>query len=370
MNLQKNAKCPKKHITGQSLSGLTQPVSRFDGLTRRVCKQVRPAQLQWLQGLWPRRLLILCIHGLLLYWSIWADTQAHSYLTSSAWCAEPRDVYIKNSPSQPGQGEVMLLTITSRSNVTPTSLVFQGKTLSFQPCPSEIEHDTYGLSCHFTLVSIPMDITPGSHNLTIDLFSAGHSEKMTLPIQIVAKQYPEEHLTVEPKMVEFPPEILRRIKEEQTALVTSMNRETNHMYWTPWFVWPVPEEIKSPFGLRRFFNGQPRAPHAGIDLKGGIGDPVRATNNGRVVFLRDCYLSGNTMVIDHGYGLYSIYCHLSQTFVGLEEEVKKNQIIGEVGKTGRATGPHLHWGISLHGVRIDPQSLMRLLGETKPSAKP
>ncbi|MEZ0328641.1 MAG: M23 family metallopeptidase [Dissulfuribacterales bacterium] len=262
----------------------------------------------------------------------------------------------------------MLLTVISKLDVTPTSLVFQGKTLPFQTCPSEIGHSAEGLSCHFTLVSIPIDITPGSHNLTIDLSRAGLTEKITVPLQIVSKQYPEEHLTVEPKMVEFPPEILTRIKEEQTALITSMNHETNCMYWTPWFVWPVPEEIKSPFGLRRFFNGQPRSPHAGIDLKGGIGDPVRASNNGRIVFLRDCYLSGNTMVIDHGYGLYSIYCHLSKIYVSLDEEVKKNQIIGEVGKTGRTTGPHLHWGISLHGIRIDPQSLMRLLGERNPFA--
>lgn len=360
MNLQKNAKSTKKYITGQPLTEVPQPVIRFDGRARRIRKPSRPMQNQWIQGLWA-----ISIYGLLLFWFVLADTQVCPCLTSSAWGAEPQDVCLKNSPAQPGQGEAMLLTVTSKSNVTPTSLVFQGKTLSFQPCPPEIEHSADGSSCHFTLVSIPMGITPGSHNMAIDISRAGHMERLTVPLQIVSKQYPEEHLTVEPKMVEFPPEILRRIKEEQAALITSMNGETNRMYWTPWFVWPVPEEIKSPFGLKRFFNGQPRAPHAGIDLKGGIGDPVRAANNGRIVFLRDCYLSGNTMVIDHGCGLYSIYCHLSKTYVGLEEEVKKNQLIGEVGKTGRATGPHLHWGISLHGIRIDPQSLMRLLGETK-----
>lgn len=355
MKLQKNAKKPTKHVTAQLSANLKQPVSRFDGITRQTRKPSIPMRSKWIRDQCTGG---LC--GLVLFWLV--------TLAPSAWSTELRDVSIKSSPSQPGQGEVTLLTVTSRFNVTPTSLLFQGKTLSFQPCPPEIEHSADGSSCHFTLVSIPIDITPGSHNLTLAISGAGHTEQITIPLQIVSKQYPEEHLTVEPKMVEFPPEILTRIKEEQAALVTSMNKETNRMYWTPWFVWPVHEEIKSPFGLKRFFNGQPRSPHAGIDLKGGIGDPVRATNNGRIVFLRDCYLSGNTLVIDHGYGLYSIYCHLSKTYVGPEEEVKKNQIIGEVGKTGRATGPHLHWGISLHGIRIDPQSLMRLLGERNPFA--
>lgn len=365
MNLQKNAKHPKKHITGQSSAQLAtwllQHVSQFTDITRHTYKPFRSIQLQWTQGLWK-----IGLYSLLLFWFHVQFYTTSSAMTSFTGYTEQQNVFIKNSPSQPGQGEVMLLTIISKFNVTPTLLVFQEKTLSFQPCPAEIEPSAEGSACHFALVSIPIDITPGTHNLTINLSGAEYTQKITFPFQIVSRQYPEEHLTVEPKMVEFPPEILKRIQEEQTALVTSMNRETNRMYWTPWFVWPVPAEIKSPFGLKRFFNGQPRAPHAGIDLKGSIGDPVRATNNGHIVFLRDCYLSGKTIVIDHGHGLYSIYCHLSKTYVKPEEEVKKNQIIGEVGRTGRATGPHLHWGISLHGIRIDPQSLMRLLGETKP----
>lgn len=364
MNLQKNAKHTKKHITGQFTTGLPQPVSRFTGIKRHTSKSFRSKQLQWLQSIWT-----IGLYGLVLFCFVWTDT-SHSSQTPSTSYVELQEVSIHNSPTQPGQGEVMLLTINSKFNVTPTSLVFQGKTLSFQPCPSEIEPSAGGSLCHFTLIPIPIDMRPGSHNLTIDLSGPDYTKKITLPIEIVSKQYPEEHLTVAPKMVEFPPEILKRIQEEQTALITSMNCETNRIYWTPRFVWPVPKEIKSPFGLKRFFNGQPRAPHAGIDLKGDIGDHVHAANNGRVVFLKDCYLSGNTIVIDHGYGLYSIYCHLSKTYVEPEEEVRKNQIIGEVGKTGRATGPHLHWGISLHGIRIDPQSLMRLLGETTASTNP
>jgi len=290
---------------------------------------------------------------LLLYWAV--------MLASSAW-GEGLNMHIKTSPPQPGQGEAILLTITSTFDNTPTSLLFQGKTLNFQPCPRDLEPISPEATCYFTLLPIPLNMTPGSHNITIHISKAGHMESLIVPVHIISKHYPEEHLTVEQKMVEFPEETLTRIKEEQQAMVAAMSHETNLIYWTPWFHWPVSSEIKSPFGLRRFFNGQPRAPHAGIDLKGAVGDPVRAANNGRVIFVKDCYLSGNTIIIDHGYGLYSIYCHLSKTYVTPEEEVQKDQIIGEVGKTGRATGAHLHWGISLHGVRIDPQSLMRLLG--------
>lgn len=286
-------------------------------------------------------------------------------LTPSAWGMTLDDLIVQTNPSHPGQGEIALITVNS-NYLTPTSLLFQEKTLSFQACPPEIKPSNDNKHCYFTLIAIPINTSEGKQDLIINLSDGKHIKEIKVPLDISLKQYAEEHLSVEQKMVEFPPDILKRIKDEQAEMINVMSRETNQLHWTPWFAWPVPPNIKSPFGLRRFFNGQPRSPHAGIDLKGNIGDPVIATNNGHVVFSKDCYLNGNTIIIDHGQGLYSIYCHLSKTYVKNGDYITKNQIIGEVGKTGRATGPHLHWGISLHGTRIDPQSLMNLLGKNHP----
>ncbi len=116
----------------------------------------------------------------------------------------------------------------------------------------------------------------------------------------------------------------------------------------------------SPFGLRRFFNGQPRSPHSGIDLRAKDGTPIKSPNNGRIALVRDCYLSGNTVVVDHGGGLFTLYAHLSRVNVKQGQMVKKGEVIGLAGSTGRVTGPHLHWGVSLMGMRVDPQQFMAL----------
>jgi murein DD-endopeptidase MepM/ murein hydrolase activator NlpD len=179
-------------------------------------------------------------------------------------------------------------------------------------------------------------------------------------MKVVKKKYPEEHLKVARKMVDFPQDILKRVLADQKAVRGVCSHITAERYWKGPFIWPVNSKILSPFGLRRFFNGQPRSPHSGVDLRAKDGVPIVAPNNGRIVLARDCYLSGNTLVIDHGGGLYTLYAHLSQFKVKRGAMVKKGQTIGLAGSTGRVTGPHLHWGVSLLGTRVDPQMFMTL----------
>ncbi len=204
---------------------------------------------------------------------------------------------------------------------------------------------------------------PGRKRLTVKLFSdQGVSRVLSRKILVKQKKYPEEHLKVSKKMVEFPPPILRRVLADQQAVRNACSRVTSMIYWDLPFIWPVNSRILSPFGLHRFFNGQPRSPHSGVDLRARTGTVIKAPNHGRVVLVRDCYLSGNTVVIDHGGGLFTLYAHLSQVGVKKGEMVKKGEVIGLAGATGRATGPHLHWGVSLNGVRVDPAMLMELFG--------
>ncbi|MGD8686410.1 MAG: M23 family metallopeptidase, partial [Syntrophobacterales bacterium] len=120
-----------------------------------------------------------------------------------------------------------------------------------------------------------------------------------------------------------------------------------------------PGKLNTPFGLRRILNGEPRSPHSGVDLRAAEGEPIRAINHGKIVLVGEFYFHGKAVVIDHGWGLYSMYFHLSQLNVSKGDFVGKNAVIGLAGSTGRATGPHLHWGVRLRGARVDPFALLR-----------
>ena len=123
---------------------------------------------------------------------------------------------------------------------------------------------------------------------------------------------------------------------------------------------PLSGEVVGPFGRRSIINNQPRAPHSGMDLKAARGTPVRATNNGRVVLTADHFFTGHVVVIDHGAGIHSMYFHLEKIMVTQNQMVKKGELIGLVGSTGRATGPHLHWGVRVNGARVDPMALISI----------
>ncbi len=122
---------------------------------------------------------------------------------------------------------------------------------------------------------------------------------------------------------------------------------------------PVDDPFGSTFGLRRILNGQPRAPHAGIDFRSPRGTPVRASGRGRVAFVGDLYFTGRTVILDHGAGLFSLYAHLERSRCRTGELLEGGAILGEVGSSGRSTGPHLHWGFKLRGDRIDPLALLK-----------
>ena len=202
------------------------------------------------------------------------------------------------------------------------------------------------------VVGIPLSARAGRHTLRI--VSADHRESRR-EFRVRDKKYKEQHLTIKNKRKVNPTaEDLKRIRAEKKIIGAALARWTAQPRVPTRFALPVEGRLSSPFGLRRFFNGQPRKPHSGLDIAAPEGSPVRAPADGSVITSGRYFFNGNTVFLDHGQGLVTMYCHLSEIRVEPGQSVRRGEIIGKVGMTGRVTGPHLHWSVSLNNVRVEP----------------
>ncbi len=181
------------------------------------------------------------------------------------------------------------------------------------------------------------------------------ASKRVLPFEIGAKRYAEQHIRLKDKrMVTPPPEETARIEREMEMQSRAYQTFTPGTPSNVKFDKPVDGPLSSAFGLRRFFNGEERNPHSGLDFAVAAGTAIQAPAAGRVLLVDSLYFNGNTVFLDHGQGLISMFCHLSRIDVKAGDEVPRGGVIGAVGATGRATGPHMHWNVSLNDVRVDP----------------
>jgi murein DD-endopeptidase MepM/ murein hydrolase activator NlpD len=217
----------------------------------------------------------------------------------------------------------------------------------------------------FATVGVDLDSKPGDHAVTVTFRYENASPRVIRePIIVKAEQYPTTELQVEERFVELSPEDQARADREGAETTAIYDSFTPQRYWTEPFAVPVSgAKDGRNFGHRRVFNGQPRAPHSGADLRATTGTPIYAANRGRVVLAKDLFFSGNAVFIDHGYGLYTTYLHLSKIDVAVGDIVELGQQLGLAGATGRVTGPHLHWGVRLLDARVDPFSLVRLAAQ-------
>ena len=204
----------------------------------------------------------------------------------------------------------------------------------------------------YAVVGLPLDTTPGLHELLVKIGGVTKA----LDFVVNTKDYPEQHITLEDKSkVQLSAEDEARADRE-LAVIQDLKRHWRAAQDTDLaFILPVQGELSSHFGLRRFFNEEPRAPHAGLDVAVDRGTPVKASAHGQVLAIDDYFFNGRTIFVDHGNGLITMYCHLEQIDVKTGETVSKGQRIGLSGKTGRATGPHLHWSVILNGAMVDPE---------------
>lgn len=184
----------------------------------------------------------------------------------------------------------------------------------------------------------------------------GHDGRRTVHIAVTPRDWPIERVNgVPPKTVNPPAAIAARIAHEQARVSAARERDDAREDFQHGFIWPVHGRISGRFGNQRIYNGDPRAPHSGMDIAVPVGTPVRAPAAGVVTFAAaSLYLTGGTVLIDHGFGLSSNFLHLSKLQVHVGERVRQGQVIALSGMTGRATGPHLHWGFNWFGTRLDP----------------
>ncbi|MCQ4307592.1 peptidoglycan DD-metalloendopeptidase family protein [Pseudomonas stutzeri] len=197
------------------------------------------------------------------------------------------------------------------------------------------------------ILGIPLTIKPGTQQVEVNgspsSFKVGHRE------------YRAQHITLKnQRQVNPNPEDLKRIERELAEQTEAYRQFSPNQPSNLLFDKPVDGPLSSPFGLRRFFNGEERNPHSGLDFAARTGTPIKAPAAGKVILTGDYFFNGKTVFVDHGQGLISMFCHLSEIGVKVGDPLGRGEILGKVGATGRATGPHLHWNVSLNDTRVDP----------------
>jgi len=249
-------------------------------------------------------------------------------------------------------GEVIKISLQS-PKCSSAKVYFEGKEYSFVP---DREH-----SALFLLIGLGLDMKPGIYDLNTCIdFPDGSQKSYSFKLPVTKGIFPVRKITVDRKFIVPSPEAQERIIEE-----VELVNEVYGAYTPGWlcngnFIVPSNGKIRKNFGEKRIFNNEFHSRHRGVDIRSCRGSRIKAANSGKVVLTRNLYFAGNTVIIDHGASLFTIYCHLSKTFVKEGESVHKGDVMGLVGSTGRVTGPHLHWGVKLAGKFVNPLSLLQL----------
>lgn len=246
-------------------------------------------------------------------------------------------------PNNPGPGDIMVVTIKNITGAVEGT--FNSKKVYFNPSKESLK----------AIVGIDLSVVPGKYEMEIS--AAGNT--MRRSVRVVRKKYGLQRLTLPKDMVELTPENEARVEREQHKMSAIWPNESE-LVWAGNFSNPLEGEIVTQFGVKRIINKIPKNPHSGVDVSGKEGDPVHAPNNGIVALVDDQFYSGNSVVLDHGQGIYTMFFHLSKILVSAGQKVKKGEVIALVGSTGRSTGAHLHWGARVQGAKVDPLELIKL----------
>ena len=268
-----------------------------------------------------------------------------------------------DAPAEVSQGRAFLVRAID-TEPFEASVTWRGKTIPLVVAPTQEGEAWEGQ----VLLAVPIDA-----NGVLPLAMRSGQNTLQTEIRALIVPWHEEHLTVEPRYVTPPADALAQIEQDGAHTRSVLANIRPEKDWSLPFYRPVKGSISGPFGGRRVFNGQPRAPHKGTDMRGPQGTPVHAVATGTVVLAEGQYYSGNVIYVDHGQGVISMYGHLSAFDVKVGDKVERGQVIGKVGATGRVTGPHLHLGLLIQGVAVDAMPLysspLRIVGGPTPQDK-
>ena len=272
---------------------------------------------------------------------------------AAALAADCGDAQVRLATRAPLQGGVLLVEVLVPSPPPPLALSLDGK-------PLPLWRSVSGSSFR-GLAGIDLERPAGPARLVLEGAGASPCE---VPLEVKAGDFVVRRLEVPGRYVELAPRDRARAEKEARRLDELFSTVTPERGWGDAFRLPLDgSEPSGNFGQRRILNGVPRSPHSGVDFGARTGTPVRAPAAGRVVLVGSLFFSGRTVVLDHGLGLYTFYGHLSATTVREGEGVEAGDVLGRVGATGRATGPHLHWSARLGGARVNPLALVGLVGD-------
>jgi murein DD-endopeptidase MepM/ murein hydrolase activator NlpD len=253
-------------------------------------------------------------------------------------------------------GSVARLTVIAPYTLTALEGQVFGRAVRFWPStPASTWHG---------LVGIGLATSAGTYSVTIQGTRAdGGKATAKVALRVQPKQFETRRLKVDPSLVNPPADQAARIERESKAVAEAFAAPSPERLWRGPFRAPVPGVATSSFGRLTVMNGESRGRHQGADFRAETGTPVHAPNTGRVVLAQDLYFAGNTVIVDHGLGVFSYLAHLSRLGVSVGTRVSRGDLLGESGATGRVTGPHLHWAVRLDGTSVDPLALMRAVGE-------
>lgn len=247
------------------------------------------------------------------------------------------------------QGDPFLVAVTFEAledAKTAPEAVFEGSELLFGSC---------GKGCFLAVASAGLEASPGRYEVRV---KAGDETK-SLPLAVKEGAFPVQRLTLPKDKVTLSPEDEERANREARKLRELWGRAGGRL-WQGGFIMPLDNDYSTAFGTKRIMNDVKNSVHTGLDIRGAQGEKVRAANSGRVALAEELFFGGNTLVLDHGQGIYTIYMHLSGFNASVGQVVEKGSVIGFVGATGRSTGPHLHFGVKVNSANVNPVAMSKL----------
>ena len=265
--------------------------------------------------------------------------------------AQEEELKLEIRGTGPLQGEPVLLLLETAKPALWAKATWLGQSLRFDPADGKL----------IAMAAIDRNKKPGAYPLAVEVtYEDGSRKSYSRSVRIKGKTFQTQKLRVDPRFVQLSKADLARAKEDSAAAGRAYATTGPERLWHSAFLKPAEARWSGPFGVRRMFNGEERSYHSGADIAVPKGTEIKASNSGRVALVRDMFFGGKTVLIDHGQGVFTGYMHLSTFKVKEGQLVEKGEVIGLSGKTGRVTGPHLHWMLRVNNIKVNPVGLLQM----------